>query len=123
MGGNLPFKNPNQKVDAIEVVEVADNAATIAVEGAEIAAEVISWRGLASTDTRTSRPRLVYLHTSVFTSDTSVVYSKPEASNTITSLLISGDWGFARTCRIWKESLSLLGRLSLENIYAARPSV
>ncbi len=123
MGGNSPFKNPNQKVDAIEVVEVADNAGTTAAEGAEIAAEVISWRGLSSTDTRTSRPRLVYLPTSVFTSDISVVYSKPEASNTITSPLINGGWDFAQTYRIWKESLSLLGRLSLENIYAAHPSV
>ena len=110
MAENSRFKNPNRKVDAIEVVEVADNAGTTAVEGAEIAAEVISWRGLSSTDTRTSQPRLVYLHTSVFTSDTSVVYSKPEASNTITSPLISGDWGFVRTCRIWKELFSLLER-------------
>ena len=46
MDGNSPFKNPNQKVDVIEAVEVAEEAGTIAVEGAEIAAEVISWRGL-----------------------------------------------------------------------------
>ena len=46
MDENSPFKNPNRKVVVTEVVEVADDAKTTAVEGAEIAAEVISWLGL-----------------------------------------------------------------------------
>ena len=93
MDENSPFKNPNRKVVVTEVVEVADDAKTTAVEGAEIAAEVIPWRGLSSTDTRMSRPRLVSPPTLVFTFDTSAGFSKPEASNTTTLPLINGDWG------------------------------
>ena len=92
MGENSPFKNQNRKVDVIEVVVVAvDVARMTVIEGVEIAAEVIPWRGLSSMDTRMSLPHSASLHTLVSTSVTSVVSSKPGVLNMITSPSINGD--------------------------------
>ena len=46
MDVNSPFKNPNPKGEGIEVVAVVAVERMTEAEGAEIAAEVISWRGL-----------------------------------------------------------------------------
>lgn len=71
-------------------------AAVVAVErmteaeGAVIAAEVISWRGWSSTDTKTNLPLSASLRMSVFTSVTSAVSLKVVALNMITSPSING---------------------------------
>ena len=75
MGVNSPFKNPNPQVVGIEVAVVAVAVVkTTAEVGVEIAAEVISWRGLLSMDMRTSQPHLVYLRMSVSTFVISAVF-------------------------------------------------
>ena len=59
-------------------------------EGAEIAAEVISWRGWSSMDTKTSLPLSVFLRMLVSTSVTSAESLKVVASNMITLQSING---------------------------------
>ena len=77
----------------VVVTVVVVGVKTIEEEGVAIAAEVISWRGLLSMDTRMNRPHLVCRHTSVFMFDISAECSKVEVSNTTTLPLINGDWG------------------------------
>ena len=63
---------------------------TTVVEGAVIAAEVISWRGWSSMDTKTSLPLSVFLRMLVSTSVTSAESLKVVASNMITLPSTSG---------------------------------
>ena len=59
-------------------------------EGAVIAAEVISWRGWSSMDTKTNLPLSVFLRMSVSTFAISVEFSKVAASNMSTSPSTNG---------------------------------
>jgi hypothetical protein len=93
MGANSPFKNPNPLEVEIEVAVVTVAVVkTTAEVGVEIAAEVISWRGLLSMDMRTSQPHLVSLLMSVSTFAISAVFSKVAASNMITLPSTNGVW-------------------------------
>ncbi len=65
---------------------------TTAEVGVEIAAEVISWRGLLSMDMRMNQPHLVSLLMSVSTFAISAVFSKVAASNMITLPSTYGVW-------------------------------
>ena len=78
---------------------------TTAEVGVEIAAEVISWRGLLSMDMRTSQPHLVSLRMLVSTFAISAVFSKVVASNMTTSPSINGVWVSVPICLNSKESL------------------
>ena len=106
MGANSPFKNPNPQEVVIEVAVVAVAVVkTTAEVGVEIAAEVISWRGWSSMDTKTSPLHSVFLPMSVSTFAISVVSSRVVASNMTTSPSINGVWVSVPICLNSKESL------------------
>jgi len=73
-------------------VAVVDVVKTTAEVGVEIAAEVISWRGLLSMDMRMNQPHLVSPRMSVFMFAISAVFLKVAASNMTTSPSINGAW-------------------------------
>ena len=73
-----------------EAVAVVAVVRTTEVEGVVIAAEVISWRGWSSMDTKTSPLHSVFLPMSVSTFAISVVFLKVVVSNMTTSPSING---------------------------------
>ncbi len=66
-------------------------------EGVAIAAEVISWLGWLSMDTKTNLPLSVYPHMLDSTSDTSVAFWNLEVLIMTTLQSTSGDWDYVQT--------------------------
>ena len=73
-----------------EAVAVVAVVRTIEIEGVAIAAEVISWRGWSSMDTKMNPPLSVSLRMSVSTFVISAGSLKVAASNMTTSLSTNG---------------------------------